>query len=435
MMGSIKHSITLVSLLLLGILSFAIGTRSSDGFFSFSCASRYNATSIYKANVKALLSYLISNATVENGFYSTIVGWGTAYSISGRFLCRGDVTPSTCQHCVTFAANQTLEHCPEGTEFTAYNDLCTLSYTNQSFKPDSLVPNTVSWKTANKTEISDSQLDHFNNITLGLFRDLAKQAANSSGSGGKKFATEEVNFTSTRKVYGLAQCMPDLEAWDCTRCFEKAFEELRGCCEYWREVPDIVRTCCDKGSTSIRIVVSGCNMRYEMYPFYNVTKASLAIANTPHLRNKKDSGARTVIMIVVPTVVSVMLFCLGCLLLMRRQTRKTYKAAWKEWKHETALQVLDPCLIESCCETEVTKCLQIGLLCVQENPDDRPTIAKVVSYLDNVWVELPVPTEPAFFMHARHNPNIINPGSGQPNSQSPRPSSLNEISKSELWPR
>ena len=41
----------------------------------------------------------------------------------------------------------------------------------------------------------------------------------------------------------------------------------------------------------------------------------------------------------------------------------------------------------------------VDLMCVQENPDYRPTIAIVVSYPSNLSVQMPFPQEPAFVMH------------------------------------
>lgn len=79
--------------------------------------------------------------------------------------------------------------------------------------------------------------------------------------------------------------------------------------------------------------------------------------------------------------------------------------AWNQWKDESPFQMLDPIMQESYSPNEVEKCVQIGLLCVQENPDDRPTMGTVVSYLNNVSVDMPFPMEPAFFMHGRTRRN------------------------------
>ncbi|KAI4305249.1 hypothetical protein L6164_028626 [Bauhinia variegata] len=44
--------------------------------------------------------------------------------------------------------------------------------------------------------------------------------------------------------------------------------------------------------------------------------------------------------------------------------------AWTLWRDDAPLEILDPNLKEFHSPTEVTKCIQIGLLCVQENPNE-----------------------------------------------------------------
>lgn len=58
------------------------------------------------------------------------------------------------------------------------------------------------------------------------------------------------------------------------------------------------------------------------------------------------------------------------------------------------MEILDQDIKQSCNHSEVIKCIQIGLLCVQEKPDDRPTMANVVSYLSSPLTEMPFPGEP-----------------------------------------
>ncbi|RDX61308.1 Cysteine-rich receptor-like protein kinase 7 [Mucuna pruriens] len=79
---------------------------------------------------------------------------------------------------------------------------------------------------------------------------------------------------------------------------------------------------------------------------------------------------------------------------------------WRQWKDQTPLSILDPNLEEICSEVEVIKCIHIGLLCVQENKIVRPSMAKVISYLDGHILELPSPQEPAFFLQDRVNKKI-----------------------------
>lgn len=46
------------------------------------------------------------------------------------------------------------------------------------------------------------------------------------------------------------------------------------------------------------------------------------------------------------------------------------------------------------------RCIHIGLLCVQENVADRPTMASVVLMLSSFSLTIAVPSEPAFFMQS-----------------------------------
>jgi hypothetical protein len=99
---------------------------------------------------------------------------------------------------------------------------------------------------------------------------------------------------------------------------------------------------------------------------------------------------------------------------------------WKNWRDGKQLEVLDSNMEKSFSYSEVIKCIQIGLLCVQQNPDDRPTMERVVSYLSSVSVDLPLPQEPAGFMgNNGMNPSII-----------PRDSSsINDVTMSHFSPR
>ncbi|XP_075664886.1 cysteine-rich receptor-like protein kinase 10 isoform X5 [Castanea sativa] len=71
--------------------------------------------------------------------------------------------------------------------------------------------------------------------------------------------------------------------------------------------------------------------------------------------------------------------------------------AWKHWNDRTLLEFLDPTLGDSYSRNEVIRCLQIGLLCVQENPVDRPTMASIVLMLNSYTITLPSTQNPAYF--------------------------------------
>ncbi|KAL2932329.1 hypothetical protein RDABS01_037739 [Bienertia sinuspersici] len=72
--------------------------------------------------------------------------------------------------------------------------------------------------------------------------------------------------------------------------------------------------------------------------------------------------------------------------------------AWKLWNESDILSIIDPNLdIDPCSQSEISKCIQLGLLCVQEYPEDRPTMSTLIYMLDvNEVSELPCPKKPGF---------------------------------------
>ncbi|GFQ05807.1 cysteine-rich receptor-like protein kinase 26, partial [Phtheirospermum japonicum] len=73
--------------------------------------------------------------------------------------------------------------------------------------------------------------------------------------------------------------------------------------------------------------------------------------------------------------------------------------AWKNWRESTAANMVDPCLRSgSGSISDILRCIHIGLLCVQENVTDRPTMASVVIMLNSFSLTLAIPSEPAFYM-------------------------------------
>ncbi|XP_021638236.2 G-type lectin S-receptor-like serine/threonine-protein kinase RKS1 isoform X2 [Hevea brasiliensis] len=75
---------------------------------------------------------------------------------------------------------------------------------------------------------------------------------------------------------------------------------------------------------------------------------------------------------------------------------------WHSWRENTPLEIVDSSLRESCPPHEVLRCIQIGLLCVQEDILDRPTMSAVVLML-NSETTLPPPGQPAFILRKSYN--------------------------------
>ncbi|XP_052885873.1 cysteine-rich receptor-like protein kinase 44 [Gossypium arboreum] len=72
--------------------------------------------------------------------------------------------------------------------------------------------------------------------------------------------------------------------------------------------------------------------------------------------------------------------------------------AWKLWSKGEGMKLIDEHFAGSSVPTEVLKCIQIGLLCVQVDPANRPTMSTVVAMLGSETITLPLPVEPTFYV-------------------------------------
>ncbi|KDO75534.1 hypothetical protein CISIN_1g006952mg [Citrus sinensis] len=69
---------------------------------------------------------------------------------------------------------------------------------------------------------------------------------------------------------------------------------------------------------------------------------------------------------------------------------------WKLWCEGHAAELMDSVVKQSCDQAELLKYIHIGLLCVQGDPIDRPTMSSVAVMLASDILTLPKPTQPAF---------------------------------------
>ena len=61
-------------------------------------------------------------------------------------------------------------------------------------------------------------------------------------------------------------------------------------------------------------------------------------------------------------------------------------------------------LEETCAVSEILRCIHVALLCVQQKPEDRPTMASVVLMFGSDG-SLPDPKQPGFFTN-RNVPDV-----------------------------
>ncbi|XP_042520164.1 receptor-like serine/threonine-protein kinase SD1-8 [Macadamia integrifolia] len=70
--------------------------------------------------------------------------------------------------------------------------------------------------------------------------------------------------------------------------------------------------------------------------------------------------------------------------------------AWRLWREGKGSELMDESMKESCSAGEVLRCIQVGLLCVQERPEERPTMSSVVLMLSSETATMPQPKHPGF---------------------------------------
>ncbi|KAF3450459.1 hypothetical protein FNV43_RR06542 [Rhamnella rubrinervis] len=82
--------------------------------------------------------------------------------------------------------------------------------------------------------------------------------------------------------------------------------------------------------------------------------------------------------------------------------------AWKKWREGRATDIMDPKMTAEGSIVEIMRCIHIGLLCVQENVGDRPTMASVGLMLRSYSVSLRVPSRPAYFTDGATGSSVPN---------------------------
>ncbi|KAF7074210.1 hypothetical protein CFC21_079114 [Triticum aestivum] len=70
--------------------------------------------------------------------------------------------------------------------------------------------------------------------------------------------------------------------------------------------------------------------------------------------------------------------------------------SWNMWKEARTSELPDSSILDTSSD-EVLLCVHVALLCVQENPDDRPLMSSVVFVLENGSSTLTSPNRPAYF--------------------------------------
>ncbi|CAI0468117.1 unnamed protein product [Linum tenue] len=304
--------------LLLVLLSIQITTtvlaQSPDPvYLTHVCpnATSFPPNSTFGSNLNLLLSNLSAAAANGEGFHyaESTAGNDSSSATYGLYLCRGDITPKECQNCIDFATTDTLNHCPNQKTAIVWYDRCLVRYSNRSafsVQPDTF----MLYNTRNVSEP-----DRFNELLGRVMNEIVAEAANGEA---KKFATKGVELSAFQSLYTLAQCTDDLSEENCDRCLRTCLSLLPSCCG---------------GKQGGRVLLPSCNIRYEVYPFYEgaaVATAAppygeLASSPSPSPAGGGRISSGVIAAIVAPIAVFAWILGLGCCFLSSRRRRATRK--------------------------------------------------------------------------------------------------------------
>ncbi|KAF8030675.1 hypothetical protein BT93_E2953 [Corymbia citriodora subsp. variegata] len=311
-----RFIISLALFLFLNFLrNYSHTTEAAPTYLQNDCpdTTLFAPNSTYRSNLNALLPSL-SSAAIDNadGFANATAGKDSPNRAYGLFLCRGDVGTTMCSECVATGAKDILRRCPNKRSSVIWYDECMLRYSDQ---PVYSVMETV--PIYNMPDTGDvAEADRFVQL-LGEAMNYAAERASGSKSG-KKFAVVEASFTSSQKLYALAQCTSDLKGWDCNTCLRAVIADL------------------PQGKRGGRSFTPTCTVRFELFPFYNtsvVAAAPLLPSSPPAPANgpKGKSNKSTVIIIAVaiPLGVAVLLFFVACFW-HRSKPTTTYEVVQEE---------------------------------------------------------------------------------------------------------
>ncbi|WJX21078.1 hypothetical protein P8452_10551 [Trifolium repens] len=277
--------------------------------YQFCSTNKTTANSTYKSNLRTLFSSLSSNAAKE--FYNTTVPSRTpSNTVYGLYMCRGDVSSSPCQQCVTNATQKlsTDSDCSLSKRAVIWYDECMVRYSNTSFfSMMATNPGVILMNTGNITN-----QESFMPLMFNTMNKTADKAANSSVGAKNKIAERVLAMLYMAKILAM--------------------------------IP--------QGKQGGRLLFPSCNVRYEVYPFYHNLAPSPSPSPPPsatprlvppttarNLGGSSGISSGTIVAIVVPISVAALLLIVGVCFISRRVWKKRDSA--QEPKTETDISTVE----------------------------------------------------------------------------------------------
>jgi len=244
---------TCYGFLLLLLLSFRphVTKAQTPIFVGSNCqnTTQQPLNSVYQTNLEEMLRWASSDAATSKGYnYKSI---GNNSPVHGLYDCRGDVVGYFCQFCVSTAAKEAPQRCPNRVSAMVWYDFCVLRYSNESFYGTVLT--NPSWHALGEKNISNMEdIQKGNDFMRSLIRKATKET-------NQLFYMDVFNLSSTERRYGLVQCSRDLTNEGCTQCLETILAQVAKCCEH---------------KLGWSIWTGSCVIKYDDYMFYQTSSVA-----------------------------------------------------------------------------------------------------------------------------------------------------------------
>lgn len=244
--------------------------------FHFCLGGNYTANSTFETNLNLLLTSISNNSTPRDTRFYNISAGRNPDSVYALSQCRGDYSLDDCRICADTAAQEITDRCPNRKESVIFYDECQLHYADRFFITRMQMAPRV--YLLNSNNVSDTTL--FDQKRDELMSRLTDEAATSSPN---LFAIDEVNVANSQTLYALAQCTQDLSRSDCDRCLRSAANELPQCCY---------------ASSGGRTLAPSCNVRYEIYNFFQNSTGTSSPGSPPPNGNNNTGMCRIFILFI-----------------------------------------------------------------------------------------------------------------------------------------
>ncbi|KAK7364264.1 hypothetical protein VNO80_12793 [Phaseolus coccineus] len=289
-------------------------------YLNHSCSTNITTDDTFKMYLRTLFSYMSSNATNGKVFYKG----GVENTVNGLFMCQGGLPSRFCEKCILNATHLISSECNLFQEAVIWYTHCMLRYSNRYFF--SQVEKSPTFQMLNATSaFSPAREQGFTFTLSNLLANLAKETRDSD----ERYLIKSSKLNDLQTLYALSQCTQDLSSDDCKGCLEDIIGNIP-----WFLL----------GSVGGRVLYPSYNLRFELFQFFWIPdQLQQPTSNDPSPSSHNEKGKahlRTIILIIVPTVVSMILFFLGYYLI-KSKARKSVKTILKEnFGHESV--ILEP---------------------------------------------------------------------------------------------